>query len=403
MNGQGRTPFSDILIAGVGMTPVGEHWEISLRELALEAIAAARRDAAGLRPQAVYVANMLSPVLSGQAHLGALVADFAGLWGVEACTVEAAEASGGMAFRQACLALKAGVVDVAMVVGVEKVTDRVSATVEAAMTAATDADYEAVHGVTRAAQAALVMRRYLAESGAPPDAFAGFSLNAHANGARNPLAMYRRPLQPEAYQQAPVVSEPVTVMDTAPRADGAAALVLARAEALPVELPQPPVRVLASAATTTAVALHDQEDPLALTAAAESVRQAYRQAGLTPDAIDLFELHDTFSVYAALALEAAGFAARGEGWRLAQEGAIGLEGSIPICTFGGCKARGDTVGATGVYQLAEVALQLQGRAGENQVQGARIGMAQCLGGVGGTAVTHILGRQEAESGQVDRS
>jgi|Deesub1362A_J573_1020465.scaffolds.fasta_scaffold07553_2 acetyl-CoA C-acetyltransferase len=384
----------EVLILGVGMTPVGEHWERSLRELALEAISQARAQAPTLQPQALYVANMLAASLSGQVQLATLLADFAGMRGIEALTVEAAGASGGAAFRQALLALRSGGLSVALVLGVEKVTDRPAAEVEAALASATDADYEAVQGVTPAAQAALLMRRYLHENQAPADALAGFSLVAHANAAGAAHAMYRRAIKAEQYRAAPVLCDPLNLFDAAPMVDGAAALLLARADALPRELPVLPVRVIGSASATTAVALHDQPDPLSMPAARASARQAMQQAGIERGQIDLFELHDIFSIYAALSLEATGFARRGQGWKLAAQGAIARDGSIPISTFGGSKARGDTGGATGVYQLAEVALQLRGKAGENQVPEARIGMAQCLGGAAATVVTHLLQRVE---------
>jgi acetyl-CoA C-acetyltransferase len=385
-------PLPRITIAGVGLTPVGEHWEKSLRQIALEAITAARTDAGGLAPDALFVGNMLAPALSSQTHLGVLLADFAGLRGIEASSLEAAGASGGVALHQACLALASGAVDIALVVGVEKVTDRIGSSVEAALAASSDADFEAVHGMTPAAQAALLMRRYLHEGRVPPDGLAGFSLNAHANAAANPLALYRRPIRLEDYHNAPMVSDPVNLLDASTMADGAAALLLTANQATPRKDPRPEVRIVASTVSVAALALHDQPDPLALTAAAESVQRAYMQADITPDDIDLFELHDVFSIYAALSLEAAGFAARGQGWRLAAEGAIARNGRIPISTFGGSKARGEAGAATGVYQVAEIVLQLQGRAGEAQVPEAKIGMAQCLGGAAATAVTHVLSR-----------
>ena len=383
--------LSQVIVAGVGMAPVGEHWDRSIRELALEAIRQALEDAASPSPQCMYVANMLAPVLSRQTQLGAMLADFAGLRGIEAATVEGAGASGGLAVRQGYLAILSGEVDVALVVGVEKMTDQVGAAVEAALSTAADMDYETVQGVTRTAQAAMLMRRYLYEHAAPPDALAGFSLTAHANAVNNPKAMFRKAIRAEDYAHAPMVSEPVTIFDAAPMADGAAALVLARSGALPERPDRPAVRVLGSAAATSALAVHDQQDPLVLEAAADSVQRAYRQAGVTPEQIDLFEMHDLFSIYAALALEAAGFAERGKGWRMAQDGKIALDGQLPVLTMGGSKARGDAGGATGVYQIAELALQLQGRAEGSQVEGAQIGMAQCLGGSGATAATHILG------------
>jgi acetyl-CoA C-acetyltransferase len=395
---QNQTLSNNVLVLGVGLTPVGEHWEKSIRELALEAMHAASIDVSGLKPQALYVANMMAPRLSGQSQLAALLADFAGLRGIEALTIEAAGASGGTAIRQAYLALTSGLIDVALVVGVEKITERATVELEAAITTASDADHEAVHGITASAQAALLMRRYIHEHNVPQEALAGFSLNAHTNAVTNPYAIYRRPIQTENYTQSSMVSEPVNLLDAAPLADGAAALVLTRANVVPDNLSYPKVKIIASAAVSSAVALHDRPDPLTLTAAAESVKQCFHQTRLTHDEINFFELHDRYSIFAALSLEAAGFADRGRGWRLAQDGTITRTGHIPICTFGGSKARGDTGGATGVYQVAEATLQLQNRAGDNQVPNARVGMTQCLGGSGATAVTHIL-KLENEPGE----
>ena len=390
-----RPQTHDIVVTGVGITPVGEHWDKQLRTLALDAISAARKDAGDLVPEAIYVANTLAPILSSQSQLGALVADFAGLRGVEAFTVEAAGASGGAAVRQAYLALQSGHIDVALVVGVEKISERPSSELETALAISNDADYESIHGTTSAAQAALLMKRYFHEFDTPEYAFAGFCLNAHANGADNPQAMFRRALDAKSYEQAPMICPPVNMFDAAPIADGAAALLLARADILPQSPSHPPVRILASSVATSTVALHDRPNPLSLAAATDSASKAYALAKTKPEDIQLFELHDRFSIFAALALEASGFARPGEGWRLASNGDIYRDGSIPICTFGGSKARGDSGGATGVYQIAEVALQLQGRAGKNQITDARIGMAQCLGGTGATAATHILERMES--------
>lgn len=383
---------SQVLVAGIGMTPVGEHWDVSLRNLALDAMNAAMEDADGFRPDALYVANMLAPALSGQSHLGALLADFAGLRGIEAATVEAAGASGGVATRQAYLAVASGAVEAALVLGVEKVTDKDSGQVEAALATATDADYEAIQGVTAGAQAALLMRRYLYEHGAPQDALAGFSLVAHENAVANPNAMYRKAISLEQYTKAPMVSDPLNTFDAAPMADGAAALILTRADARQHSRSRPAVEIAGSAVATAAMAAHDLTDPLGLPAGAASVQAALARAAVQTEQIDLFELHDRFSIFAALSLEAAGFAERGGGWLLAKQAEISLNGRIPICTYGGSKARGEPGAATGIYQLAEAVSQLQGRAGKNQVSQASVALVQCLGGAGATAATHVLRR-----------
>ena len=382
--------MTEIVIAGIGQTEVGEHWGISLRELAYTAIKNALVESGGLKPQALFVGNMLAPNLSNQAHLGALLADYAGLTGIEAVTVEAAGASGGAALRQGYLAVKSGYVDVALVLGVEKFTDKIGPDVEGAVATATDSDYEAVQGLTATAQAALLMRRYLHENHIPAQGLAGFALTAHANGAGNPFAMYQKAIKPETYAKAEMVSEPLNLFDVAPIADGAAALLLTRRELLPKNYPQPLVKIAGSASAADTLALHDRQDLLAFRAAQTATEQALQKAGIGREQISFFEYHDAFSVYAALGLEAAGFAPRGEGWKMAADGSIALKGSLPCATLGGMKARGFPGGASGVYQAVEAVLQLRGAAGPCQVAGAKSGMLQSLGGPASTAVVHIL-------------
>src|SRR5512134_2742548 len=231
--------MTEVVIAGIGQTEVGEHWEIGLRELAFAAIQEAVKDAGGLRPQSLFVGNMLAPNLSNQAHLGVLLADYAGLLGIEAVTLEAAGASGGAALRQGFLAVASGMVDVALVIGIEKFTDKVGSGVETALSTTSDSDFEAIQGMTSAAQAALLMKRYIHEYDVPKDGFAGFALTAHANGVANKVAMFRKAIKPETYAKAEMVSDPINMFDIAPNADGAAALILTRRELLPFDLHQP--------------------------------------------------------------------------------------------------------------------------------------------------------------------
>jgi len=386
--------MTEVVIAGIGQTEVGEHWDIGLRDLAFAAIQDAIKDSGGLKPQSLFVGNMLAPTLSNQAHLGVLLADFAGLPGIEAVTVEAAGASGGAALRQGYIAVKSGMVDVALVVGVEKFTDRVGAGVEAALSTASDSDFEAVQGMTPAAQAALLMKRYMHEYDVPQDGFAGFALTAHANGANNPHAMFRKAIKPETYAKAEMVSDPLNMFDMAPNADGAAALVLTRRELLPSDFHHPLVKIAGSAASSDTLALHDRKDMLFFDTAQRSAGKAMKQAGVILNDIDFFEYHDTFSIYAVLQLEAVGFAVKGKGWKLAAEGEIGLKGKIPCATMGGMKARGFAGGAAGVYQAVEAATQLRGRAKANQIPNAKTALIQSLGGPASTAVSHILQKME---------
>ena len=384
--------MTDVVIAGVGQTQVGEHWDIGLRDLAYSAISAAIEDSGGLRPQALYVGNMLAPNLSNQAHLGVLLADFCGLGGIEAVTVEAAGASGGAARRHGFVAVLSGMVDSALVVGVEKFTDQIGPGVDAALATTGDADFEAVQGLTPTAQAALLMRRYIHDYNVPEGGLAGFALTAHANGAGNPFAMFQKAIKPETYAKAEMVSEPLNMFDIAPNADGAAAVLLTRRDLPPQNFPHPLVRIAGSATSADTLALHDRADPLAFAAAQGSAQRALEKAGISPGDVDFFEYHDAYTIFAALSLEAAGFAARGEGWKMAADGVIGLHRDLPCATMGGMKARGFPGGAAGAYQAVEAALQLQGRARGNQVQRAEFGMLQSLGGPASTAVTHIFQR-----------
>jgi acetyl-CoA C-acetyltransferase len=375
----------EVAIVGVGQTAVREHWDLSIRQLAVAAGRAALADADVSRVDAIYVGNMTSGNLNEQHHLGALVADHLGQRGVEAVKLEAACGSAGSAMRQGIMAIASGQMEAVLVVGVEKMTETVFEETTSALVTAADADYEGIHGVTFVSLNALIMRRYMHEYGYQHGDFAPFALNAHANGAKNPNALFQEPITQKIYENGRVVADPITLFDASPIGDGAAALLLVPAEKAPQA-----VRVVGSAVSTDTLAVHDREDILWLKAAYQSAQRAYAQAGIGPDDVDLFELHDAFSVMAALSLEACGFAERGQGVRLAQAGEIFPDGRIPVATMGGLKARGHPVGATGLYQIAEAALQLRGDAGAAQIDGARIALAQNIGGSGATIATHIL-------------
>jgi acetyl-CoA C-acetyltransferase len=379
----------DVSIIGIGQVAVGEHWDKSLRELGYYALHAAMKDAKLQHIDSLYVGNMLSGELTSQEHLGAIIADFAGLRGIEAIKVEAACGSGAAALRMGYIAVAGGLSDVVACVGVEKMTDKQGDTVTSALAMAADGDYEALHGLSFVSINALLMRRYMHEHGYRKEDFAPFAINAHANAVNNPNAMFHSPITPRQFAESKMIADPVSLLDSSPIADGAACVILAPA-AIAREFTDKPVRVRASAIATDSVAVHDRRDPLFLEGGAISAQKAYAMAGVGPADIDLFELHDAFTIMSALSLEAAGFAPRGKGVTLGLDGQIGIGGRIPITTMGGLKARGHPVGATGMYQLVEVATQLRGDAGKNQVPNARLGMAQNIGGSGATVVTTIL-------------
>jgi acetyl-CoA C-acetyltransferase len=379
-----------VAVLGIGQTKVEEQWEKSLRELAGEAILAAMQDAGVQTANALYVGNMMSGSASHQQHLGSYIADWVGLPFTEAARVEAACSSGAAAFRSALIAVSSGEVDIAIAVGVEKMTDSPAEEITAQLATAADADWELDMGLSFVALNALVMRRYMAEYQWEKINFAPFSINAHANAVNNQYARFHEPITEEQFRKAPMVAEPICVMDASPMGDGAAAAILVPADRVRSIPGRPRIRVIGSGAATDSIAIHGRRDPLWLKAAELSVKTAYSQAGITSNDIDLFELHDAFSIMAALSLESTGFCDRGQAPRLAMDGEIRPTGRIPICTLGGLKARGHPVGATGMYQIVEVTRQLRAEAGGSQVKDARIGMAQNIGGSGSNIITHIL-------------
>jgi acetyl-CoA C-acetyltransferase len=385
----------EIAVIGIGQTPVSENWDQSIREIAGEAILAALEDGGINSCDGLFVGNMLSGLLSRQENLGTLIADWVGLHNKEAVKVEAACGSGAAALRAAIMAVSSGEQDCAVAAGVEKMTEMKGSETTAALATAADADYEVIHGLSFVGINALVMQRYMHEYGWKHTDFAPFSINAHANAVHNPNARLHEVISERDYQRARMIADPINLLDASPIGDGAAALVIVPVETLKANIPggnrnRPLITIAGSAAATDTIAVHSRIDPLWLAAAEKSARLAYYQAGVGPKDIDIFELHDAFSIMSALSLEACGFAERGQGPRLGLDGRIGPRGEIPIATLGGLKARGHPVGATGIYQIVEVVQQLRGEAGVTQVDGAKIGMAQNIGGSGATIVTHIL-------------
>lgn len=374
-----------VYIAGIGQTSIAEHWDKTAQDLAHDAASQALHGYTGAIG-AVYVANALSAALGNQSNLAPAVAAGLGLRGVETLTIEAGGAAGGMAIRQAQLAVAAGVVDAVLVVGVEKVSDVLDERRESALALSMDADWEAFHGVTVTAQWAMLMRSYMHTYALGAQAFAPFPVNAHANGVHNKNALYRFAINADKYQSAAAVAAPLGLLDCSTEADGAAAVLISAT---------PPVgaviRIAGSAVASDTVALHARADLLQLDAVRWSFERAMAQAGVERSDVDVFEVTDPHAIAAILAFEAMGYAASGTGHLLGSSGAIRPDGSVPVALAGGCKARGNLLGALGVLQIVELTQQLQGNA-PTQVADARVGLAQCMSGIGSTVATHILVR-----------
>jgi len=381
----------DVAIIGIGQTKVDEHWDKSLRELAGDAALAAMADAQINQVDTIFVGNMMSSIANQQVQLGALIADWIGQRYTEAVKIESACSSGGAAFRMGYLAVASGEVDVALVVGVEKMTDSPNDEITAALATAADADWEIDHGLSFVGLNALLMKRYMYEYGWKGIDFSGFSINAHANAVYNPFARFQKAIDEKGFINSPMICDPINLMDASPIGDGAAAILLVRSDIVPSNMPR--ILVAGSAAATDTISIHNRKAPTWLTPAEKSAKVAYDQAGVKPNDIDVFEYHDAFTIMATLSLEACGFAERGKGPVLAKEGEIRVGGRIPVATRGGLKARGHPVGATGVYQIVEVVQQLRGEAGETQVPRHTFGMAQSIGGSGSNIVTNIFKRE----------
>ncbi len=379
-----------VAILGIGQTVIGEQWDKSLREIGGEAALTAMQDAGVSKVDALFVGNMLSPLIDSQNQLGAYFSDWIGLWGQEAVKLEAACGSGAAALRAGIMAVAAGEVDSALVLGVEKMTDKAGHDVTAALATAADADYEGEQGISFVGINALIMKRYMHEFGWKHADFAPFSINAHANAIHNPFARLHERISLDRFEKSAMVATPINLLDASPIGDGAAAAVIVPANKVPSLPGRPRIVIAASASATDTIAVHSRKDPLFLAAAYQSSKKCYDSAGVKPGDVDVFELHDAFSIMSALSLEACGFAERGQGVRLGLDNAITPTGRLPICTRGGLKARGHPVGATGMYQVIEIVQQLRGECESTQVDGAKIGMAQNIGGSGATVLTHIL-------------
>jgi acetyl-CoA C-acetyltransferase len=380
----------DVYIAGVGQTPVNKDHAVRGRYLGARAVRAALADAdiAPAEVGALFVGNMLSGILANQQQLGGLIADYSGLAGIEAVTIEAACASGGAAARMAYLAVAGGAHDVVVVCGVERMTHVERDTVTRALATAADWELEGVCGQSFLSLNASLMRAYMQRYGVDAERFAPFAITAHRNAATNPNALLHKPLDLDTYRASRLVADPIRLFDVSPICNGAAALVLAAPHVAARRDAR--LRIAGSSIATAPLALARREDPLKLTAVEASTQRALRQAGVTHRDLDLFEPHDAYTVMTTLTLEAAGFAAPGAGLDWADESRIGLDGELPLTTFGGLKARGHPVGASGCYQLVEASLQLGERAGANQVPGAGVAMVQNIGGTGATVATHVL-------------
>lgn len=381
----------DVAIIGVGMIPWGELWEDSLRKIWTRAAVAALEDAGVDTVDLITVGCMSSGLFVGQEHLASMVADQLGMPGVPASRVESACASGSLALRHAFAEVAAGLVDIALVTGVEKMTDVDGGAATYTLGTAADQEYESFHGITFPGLYAMMARVHMAHYGTTSRQMAAVSMKNHANGLLNPNAQYHLKVSIDDVLSSTPVAEPLHLLDCSPITDGAAALVIAPIDrARDLAGGRPVVHIAGSGMATDTIALADREDLSRLRAVELSAERAYAMAGKKPSDIHVAEVHDCFTIAEIMTTEALGFFGPGEGGPAAEKGWTTLDGKIPVNPSGGLKSKGHPVGATGVAQVCEIVNQLRGEAGQRQVKGARVGLTQNMGGSGGSSIVHIL-------------
>jgi len=379
----------DVAIVATGMTPFGELWQISLRDLFVDAAREALDAVDRPVPDAIYIGNMSGGQFVGQEHLGPLMADHLGMAGVPATRVESACASGGAALRAGFFEVASGASDLVLVTGVEKMND--GADVTGVLATAADQESEVYHGITFPGLYAMIARAHMEAHGTTEGDLAIISVKNHRHGALNPKAQFRQEVTLEQVMTSSMVSEPLRLLHCSPVSDGAAAVLLCPLERAR-EFTDKPVKIRGSGAATAPMALADRVDLSALDAVSLSAARAYRAAGGNPSDIHVAEVHDCFSIAELCVLEALCFAKPGGAAELTRAGVTTLGGRMPVNTSGGLKAKGHPVGATGVAQAIEIVEQLRGEAGARQVQGATLGLTQNMGGSGASSIVHIFER-----------
>ena len=380
-----------VAVIAIGYTKVKEHWGLSIRDLFTEAAIMALNEVTIDRVDALYVGNMSSGYCQHQEHLGALMADYIGLKSPPAVKIEAAGASGGMALREGIQAVASGLHDFVVVGGVEKMSDVLTPDITYAMAMAADQEYEAFIGVTFTALNAMIKRAYQHKFGVSDELIATLPVHCHDMASKNPYAQYPFKITIEQVLSSPFVAEPLRLLECSSPADGAAILILCPLEKAK-KFTDTPIEIAGIGAATDTIALYQRDDFTTFKATIEAANMAYKMAHIKPEEVDVAEIHDSFSITGVISLEDLGFFKKGTAAKAIFEGEIAPGGKIAVNTFGGLKARGHPVGATGVYQVVEVVKQLRGEAGKNQVDDAETGLTQNIGGVGGTVTVYIFRR-----------
>ena len=380
----------EVAIIGVGMTRFGELWDQGIRDMFAEAALKAMADANVDKIDSLYVGCMSSGLYTYQEHIASVMTDYMGQRGIPAARVESACASGSVAIRSAFMEVASGMSDIVMAGGVEKMWDIEDGTF--VLATASDQEYEAYTGVTFPGLYAMMARAYMHQYGLTREELAQVPIKNHKHSVHNPNAQYPFEMDMKTVLTSSMVADPLRLMDCSPITDGAAAVILCPME-MAKQFVKNPVKIKAIGAATGPIALHDHKDLTRLDAVRLAGERAYKMAGLKPSDISFAEVHDCFSIAEIIVAEELGFFDYGKGGKAIANGEATYVGKIVINSSGGLKAKGHPVGATGVAQVIEAVEQLRGTAGKRQVENAKYGMTQNMGGSGGSSVVHILEAQ----------
>jgi len=383
-------------IAGAYETAHGAHKDRSLRDLITEAGNGAIRDAGIDRKeiQAVYVGNYAGNEFNGQNTLGSLTATVLGLGNRPAIRFEGACASGGIAVRQAMLAVATGQYDTVLALGVEKMNGLDPEKTMNIVARGQDQDFEGGYCISGPSGFALNAVRHMHEFGTTREQMAMVAEKNFFHGSLNPYAHKQRALPLERIMKAPQVSYPFGIHDVSLVTDAAAAVIVTTREKAKGLRPDS-VRILGSGQGGDYFTIALKHSSTSFAASERAAEEAFRMAALKRADIDVLECHDCFTITEIINIEDLGFVEKGKGGPFTAEGHTRLGGRLPVNTSGGLKAKGHPIGATGVGQVVEMTFQLRDQAEKRQVKNAKYAMTHVLGGPGAVSVVHILAREGA--------
>ena len=385
-----------VSIVSAGMSKFGKHEGLLSRELFAEATSDAFNRCPKLEPKqdikAMFIGHM-GEAYEHQGHTGSTLADWVGLTGIPATRTEAACASSGTALRSGIYAVLSGLADVVIVGGVEKMTHRTTAEVTEYLAMASDYPFEQFHGITFPGLFALMANAHMHTYGTTEEQIGMVAVKNHYHGSLNPKAHMQKEITLANVMESKYVAWPLKLYDCSLITDGASCIILTKPE-LAKKYTDQPVHIVGSGQSSDTIGLYERQTFTSLQAAKWAAKTAYEMADITPQQINLAEVHDCFTIAEIIHYEDLGFCEAGQGGKLVETGETRLGGRIPVNTSGGLKAKGHPVGATGTAQTYEMYLQLTDQAERHQVKDAQVGLTQNIGGSGATATVHIYRRDQ---------